>query len=56
MISNSTPAIALASSNPPMPKREAIGARITTNAAVGPDTWTREPPSRAMIRPPTMAV
>jgi hypothetical protein len=34
----------------------AIGARITTNAAVGPETCTRDPPSSAITKPPTIAV
>src|SRR5882672_9090829 len=29
---------------------------MTTNAAVGPVTWTRDPPSNAATAPPTMAV
>ncbi len=46
----------VASISPPTPKRFEMGARITTKAAVGPDTCTRDPPSRAMIPPPTIAV
>ena len=39
-----------------MPKRETIGARITTKAAVGPVTWNREPPRSGTKSPATMAV
>ena len=28
-----------------MPKRVKMGARMTMKAAVGPETWVREPPS-----------
>ena len=51
-----TPAIRVAISRPPAPNRAEMGASTTTNAAVGPDTWTREPPRRAMRAPATMAV
>ena len=50
------PAIHVAITRPPRPKRAAIGARRTTKAAVGPDTWTIEPPSAAITAPATMAV
>ena len=33
-----------------------IGARITTNAAVGPVTWNLQPPSSATTAPATIAV
>jgi hypothetical protein len=33
------PAIHVARRRPPSPKRAAIGSSVTTNAAVGPDTW-----------------
>lgn len=39
-----------------MPNCEEIGASSTTNAAVGPETWTREPPSSAVTAPATTAV
>ena len=50
------PAARVARSSPPRPKRVAIGARTTTKAAVGPETWTGEPPSSAMMKPATIAV
>jgi hypothetical protein len=52
----SRPAISVARSKPPKPKRRAIGERMTTKAAVGPETWTRDPPRRAMSAPATIAV
>ena len=51
-----SPASTEATSKPPRPKRWATGESTTTNAAVGPETWTREPPRRAMSAPATMAV
>ena len=51
-----TPAASVATSSPPRPNRAAMGARITTKAAVGPDTWTADPPSSATTKPATMAV
>ena len=39
-----------------MPKVWATGDSTTTKAAVGPDTCTREPPTRGMSAPATMAV
>ena len=56
MAKRMAPAMSVASSRPPTPKRWEMGARITTNAAVGPDTCTREPPRRGMRPPATMAV
>ena len=53
---SSTPAISVASIRPPGPKRSTTGSRITTNAAVGPDTCTREPPSAPITAPATIAV
>jgi len=50
------PAITEASSRPASPSRVAMGARTTTNAAVGPVTWVVEPPSTATSAPATMAV
>jgi len=48
--------LALASGRAPSPKRAAIGESTTTNAAVGPDTWKREPPSSEIAPPATIAV
>ena len=45
-----------ATSRPAMPNRETIGARMTTNAAVGPVTWKRDPPSSGTTMPATMEV
>jgi hypothetical protein len=56
MANSNTPAISVASASPPMPKRCEIGDRITTKAAVGPDTWNREPPSSGIRPPATIAV
>jgi hypothetical protein len=39
--------MSVASTSPPSPKRSEIGLRSTTNAAVGPETCTIEPPSAA---------
>lgn len=50
------PAIIVASINPPGPCCWTIGTRTTTNAAVGPLTWTREPPTTAVTAPATIAV
>jgi hypothetical protein len=50
------PAIRVATTSPPTPNRAEIGARSTTKAAVGPETWTMEPPSAAITAPATMAV
>ncbi len=41
---------------PPSPCVWLIGPSSTTNAAVGPETLTREPPATAMIAPATMDV
>ena len=51
-----TPAIIPATSRPPGPKRWTIGTRMTTNAAVGPVTWNRVPPSSAQVNPAMIAV
>ncbi len=51
-----TPAIIVATIRPPSPKRCTIGTRMTTKAAVGPDTCIRDPPSAAMMAPATIAV
>jgi hypothetical protein len=50
------PAIRLARRSPPTPKVCEIGARITTKAAVGQGTCTREPPRSGMRPPATIAV
>jgi hypothetical protein len=50
------PAITVARRRPPMPKRDEMGTRMATKAAVGPETWTREPPRSAITAPPTIAV
>ena len=51
-----SPAIRVAMRSPPTPNRCTTGTSTTTNAAVGPDTWTREPPSAAITAPATIAV
>lgn len=53
---NMRPAMSVATRSPPSPYSEAMGARMTTKAAVGPVTWTRDPPRSAATAPPTMAV
>jgi hypothetical protein len=50
------PASSPLSSNPPRPNLAVIGTRMTTNAAVGPETLKREPPLSEMTMPATMAV
>jgi hypothetical protein len=44
------------SSRPFMPCLAKMGARMTMNAAVGPVTCVREPPSSATTKPATIAV
>ncbi len=44
------------SSSPPRPNCWVIGNRITTNAAVGPETLKREPPVRAISGAATSTV
>ena len=56
MMTSMNPAMSVAVSSPCRPNSAMIGARITTNAAVGPETCTREPPSSAMTPPAIMAV
>jgi hypothetical protein len=51
-----SPAIRPEVSRPGRPKRVWIGASTTMNAAVGPVTWVREPPSSATTVPATIAV
>ena len=51
-----TPANSPAVSSPASPSRDTMGARITTNAAVGPVTWNFEPPASAVTMPATIAV
>ena len=46
----------VAMSRPPSPKCEATGTSTATKAAVGPVTWTRDPPSTAVKAPATIAV
>jgi hypothetical protein len=43
-------------SSPARPCCAAIGARMTTKAAVGPVIWNFDPPVRAATAPPTIAV
>jgi hypothetical protein len=43
-------------SSPDNPCRATIGAKMTTNAAVGPVTWNLQPPVRATVAPAKMAV
>jgi hypothetical protein len=50
------PARSPAVSSPESPNFEAMGARMTMNAAVGPLTWCFDPPLSAMMVPATMAV
>ena len=56
MITRITPAIIPATSNPATPNFVTIGTRITTNAAVGPVTCERVPPSSEHVMPATIAV
>ena len=51
-----TPAMSVTSATAPTPCAETIGARTTTMAPVGPDTWTCEPPNTAATSPATIAV
>ena len=41
---------------PPIPYCWTIGSNMTTNAAVGPEMFTLEPPVRAITIPATTAV
>ncbi len=50
------PARSVARRRPAMPYRAETGASSTTNAAVGPDTCVREPPSSGIRPPATIAV
>jgi hypothetical protein len=50
------PAMMVAMNRPPMPYCWTIGSRMTTKAAVGPDTLNRDPPVNAMTTPATIAV
>ncbi len=54
--SSSTPASIDASIRPPGPKRADTGASSTTNAAVGPETFQREPPKSGISAPATIEV
>jgi hypothetical protein len=51
-----TPAIAVASSSPARPNLVVIGTSNATNAAVGPLTFSREPPNNAHSVPATIDV
>ncbi len=53
---SNSPAITEANSSPARPYCWAMGKRITTKAAVGPDTLKREPPARAIRKPAMTAV
>ena len=53
---SSIPAMRPAVSSPERPKRDTIGARTTTKAAVGPVTWNFDPPVNAATVPATTAV
>ena len=46
----------VAISSPDNPYCNDTGYKITTNAAVGPETLNLEPPVNAMIKPPIIAV
>ena len=50
------PAMSVTSATAPTPCVETTGARTTTMAPVGPDTWTCEPPNTAATSPATIAV
>jgi hypothetical protein len=50
------PAMNPAVSSPVSPWADTIGARMTTNAAVGPVTWNLLPPSSATSAPAKIAV
>ena len=51
-----TPAMNPAVSRPASPCLETMGARMTTNAAVGPVTWNLQPPRSDTERPAKIAV
>ena len=51
-----TPAMSVTTATAPTPCFATIGARTTTMAPVGPDTWTCEPPNTAATSPATIAV
>jgi hypothetical protein len=55
-ITRMIPAMNVASIRPPTPKRCETGARSTTKAAVGPETFVRAPPSAAITAPATIEV
>ncbi len=50
------PAMNPAVSSPERPYLVTIGARMTTNAAVGPVTWNLQPPRSETEKPAKMAV
>ena len=56
MSTRMTPAMSVAVSNPDIPYRAVIPARMATNAPVGPATCTRLPPRSETHAPPTIAV
>src|SRR5574344_798092 len=56
MINRKTPLIKLATHKPAGPKVWATGYKITTKAAVGPETLKREPPVNEITKPATSAV
>ncbi len=56
MSTSTAPARSPESNSPPRPCLATMGARMTMNAAVGPETCVREPPSSEMASPATMAV
>jgi hypothetical protein len=51
-----TPAIIVTRNRPDRPNWAMMPATTTTNAPVGPDTCTDEPPSTATSSPPRIAV
>ncbi len=56
MLIKITPAIAVHNSRPPTPNCWVMGSKMTTNAAVGPDTLKRDPPKSAITEPPINTV
>ena len=54
--SRMTPAMSVATCRPSMPYCAVMPASTATNAPVGPEIWTRVPPSTVVASPATMAV
>ena len=54
--SRMTPAMSVATCRPPIPYCAVMPASTAMNAPVGPEIWTRVPPSSEVARPATIAV